>query len=97
MKKLSLEKYFDVIVSSDFVSKGKPAPDIFLYTAKKLETQPNECLVIEDSPNGILAAKNARMKCIGFRYEFNKNMDLSKADLVVESFKKLNLNEIKNW
>ncbi len=88
MKKLSLENYFDVIVSSDFVSRGKPAPDIFLYTAKKLETRPEECVVIEDSENGVKSAKAAGMKCIG--------LDVDGGDIRVESLKEIDFDLINS-
>ena len=56
-----IEKFFDVIVSRDDVKKTKPNPDIFLKAAKKLNVNPNECIVIEDSSAGIKAAFNAGM------------------------------------
>ena len=92
-----IRNFFDEFISSDMVVLGKPAPDTFLFSAKKLKVKPEECLVIEDAPNGILAAKNAGMRCMGFRHQFNKNMDFSNTDLIVESFENLSLNEIKNW
>jgi len=56
----------DKICSSDFVKHGKPAPDVFLYAAKKLGIKPERCLVIEDSHNGIIGAKKAGMTAFGF-------------------------------
>lgn len=56
-----IEKSFDVIVSRDDVKETKPNPDIFLKAAKKLNVNPNECIVIEDSSAGIKAAFNAGM------------------------------------
>lgn len=55
---------FDVIVNGSMVSNGKPAPDIYLLTAKKLGINPNECLVIEDSKNGIISGHEAGMDVI---------------------------------
>ena len=54
------------IYSADLVAHGKPAPDIFLYTAEKLGVKPSECLVIEDSPNGVKAGVAAGMDVWGF-------------------------------
>ena len=54
--------FFDAIASGDEVSRGKPAPDIFLLAARKLGASPKDCYVFEDSPNGILAAYAAGMK-----------------------------------
>jgi HAD superfamily hydrolase (TIGR01509 family) len=67
MKKLTLcglVDQFDVIVTGDDVSKGKPAPDIFLAAADKLKILPCHCIVFEDSENGVLAAHNANMPVI---------------------------------
>ena len=59
-----LIKYFKKIVGGDMVKNSKPAPDIFLLAAEKLDTKPENCLVIEDSYNGIKAAAAAGMHCI---------------------------------
>jgi beta-phosphoglucomutase family hydrolase len=66
LQKTGLKKYFDFIVSSENVDAGKPSPDIFLYTAKLLGENCEACLVIEDSENGIKAAKAAGMTCIAY-------------------------------
>jgi len=90
----NIAKYFDTIVTGDYVEKGKPEPDIFLYTAKKLGVNPDECVVIEDSGNGVKAAKKAGMKCIGFRNPNSGNQDLTLADKVIESFSESTCSEI---
>lgn len=59
--KLGLWKYFDVISSAADVERGKPDPAVYLATAKKLALTPAQCLVIEDSGNGFLAAQRAGM------------------------------------
>lgn len=56
----------DKICSSDFVERGKPEPDVFLYASKKLGIKPEKCLVVEDSHNGIMGAKKAGMTAFGF-------------------------------
>ena len=56
---VGLEKSFDELVSGYMVEKGKPEPDIYLYAAKKLGVEPSRCMVLEDSPAGILAAYRA--------------------------------------
>jgi HAD superfamily hydrolase (TIGR01509 family) len=93
--RFNISKFFDKIVSSynlDFT--GKPEPDIFLYTAKKLNMKPDNCVVIEDSENGVASAKAASMKCIGFDSGFKKH-DLSKADLIVKGFSELSPDKIR--
>lgn len=59
---VGLQDSFDELVSGYMVEKGKPEPDIFLYAAKKLEVEPEYCMVLEDSPAGILAAHRAGCK-----------------------------------
>lgn len=58
---LGLEQYIDVIVTSCDVNRGKPAPDVYLEAARRLSVEPEDCLVFEDVPAGIMAGKNARM------------------------------------
>jgi HAD superfamily hydrolase (TIGR01509 family) len=85
LEKLALGGVFDPVVSGEEVEHGKPAPDIFLRTAGLLEIPPENCLVIEDSANGVRAAKAAGMVCIGFRNPNSGAQDLSPADAIVES------------
>ena len=59
-----LEKYFDVVVTADEVSKPKPDSEVFLVSATKLNLSPEDCITVEDSTFGVKAAKAARMKCI---------------------------------
>lgn len=54
------------IFSAEMVAHGKPKPDIFLYAARRMGFAPENCIVIEDSINGVLAARAAQMTCIGF-------------------------------
>jgi sugar-phosphatase len=62
--KLNIRHYFDLLVSAEFEPYGKPHPSVFITTANMLNVMPTECLVFEDSVNGMIAAKAARMKCI---------------------------------
>jgi HAD superfamily hydrolase (TIGR01509 family) len=90
-KKLSLAALFeDRIYSIEEVAcKSKPCPDIFLYAAQKLKSRPENCLVIEDSPNGIEAALRAGMKCIGLATTYTYER-LGKATFTVKSFDEIN-------
>lgn len=62
--KLNIRKYFQFLWSGEYEPFGKPHPAIFITTAQKLGVLPSQCLVFEDSINGVIAAKAARMKCI---------------------------------
>ena len=64
IEKAGLSDYFSKFVSGEEVKHGKPAPDIFLYAAKKLECIPEECVVFEDSENGIKAGYAAGCKTV---------------------------------
>lgn len=96
-QKLNLTQYFGRHIYSsalvNFVSK--PAPDLFLYAAAKLEIPPEECIVIEDAPHGLDAAHNAGMKAIGFAETYPAEM-LPQADLVVHNFAELQELLLKN-
>ena len=91
ISKSGLKHYFQQIISGDFVETGKPAPDIFIHTAQALQETATDCVVIEDSANGVKAAKAAGMKCIGFSNANSGNQDLSLADMVIDDFRKVNL------
>ncbi|WP_232229189.1 HAD family hydrolase [Paenibacillus zanthoxyli] len=89
MDQTGLGRYFDIRVSGEEVKHGKPEPDIFLHTAKLLGVEPSSCLVIEDSRNGVQAAKSADMRCIGFQNPGSGRQDLSLADHVITSYEQL--------
>lgn len=96
MKKLNLSGYFQAIIAGDQVTQSKPHPEIYLVTAKKLNMDPKDCLVLEDTKAGIESAKNAGMKCIALKHDYNKKSDLIKADLVIDSLKKINIKLIED-
>ena len=90
---LSIKDYFDVIITAAEVKNGKPAPDVFLIAAEKLNIKVDNCLVIEDAPVGITAAQKAGMKVIALRTT-HRNMDLLDADMVVQDLSSVNINDI---
>ena len=81
----SLLDRFSVIISGDQVAHGKPAPDVFLAAARALNIKPSNCLVLEDAPAGVQAAKAAGMTCIAIPDHSVAQLDLSQADKVVAS------------
>jgi beta-phosphoglucomutase-like phosphatase (HAD superfamily) len=76
-------------------NKSKPDPAIYLHAAEKLGSSPQECIVIEDAPNGIQSAKSAGMKCIGIATTFTKDK-LVEADLIANGFEDIKIQEILN-
>lgn len=91
---LGLSKLFEgnIYYLKDVGNVSKPAPDIFLYAAKQLGVPPENCLVIEDAVNGIKAAKNAGMKCVGLATTHPRAI-LGEADVVVNKFEEINLSD----
>ena len=88
-----LKESFDAIVCGDDVEKGKPSPDIFLKAAKKIDVEPENCFVVEDSPAGIKAAFSVGMK--GIHVEDLKVADEDILKYCQKSFK--DLQEIKEY
>jgi len=92
---IGLEGYFSVIHSAESVKNGKPAPDIYLKTAKILNVRPQNVIAIEDTRTGIQSAKKAGMKCIGFLNGRNTMDALQYSDFVINSFETLNYDMIR--
>lgn len=85
LKKAGISEYFDILFSAEFVEFGKPDPAVYLMTSKKLGINPENCIVIEDSYSGMLAAKKAGMKVAAFT-NGNQDVNVSLADYKIESF-----------
>lgn len=82
-----LQAFFTHRIGGDEVSKSKPEPEIFLNAARQSGSAPDNCLVIEDSANGVKAAKRAGMHCIGYANAGTGRQDLSGADIVVSDMR----------
>ena len=89
LSKTGLKSYFDVVIDGHLAGASKPEPDIFLLAAKNLDVLPERCIVIEDSTNGILAAKSAGMYCIAYAGPGSELQDQSGADDVISDFREL--------
>jgi len=95
LKKFKLPDLFIAKVSGSELAHSKPHPEIFLKAAQLAGSEPKECIVIEDSKNGVAAAKAAGMKCIGFLNPSSGDQNLGDADMVIQSFKELNADLVK--
>jgi beta-phosphoglucomutase len=89
-RRFGLYPYFTHIVSGEDFPKSKPHPAIFEFAASLSITPKENCIVIEDSTNGVLAAKAAGIFCVGYNSIHSKLQDLSKADTVINHFDELN-------
>lgn len=85
IENLSLRNWFSVTVAGDEVAVAKPDPAVFLRTADLLGISPSECVVVEDSANGILSATSAGMRVIGFVNPLSGDQDMSGAERVIRS------------
>ena len=95
-KRFNLHRYFSHIVSGEDFPKSKPDPAIFLKAVALSGNHADECVIIEDSTNGIKAAKAAGVFCIGYKSLHSKLQDYSQADLVISNFVELDANKISH-
>jgi HAD superfamily hydrolase (TIGR01549 family) len=86
-RRLGLSKLFDgrIYTLADVNFRSKPNPDIFLYAAQRLKSKPENCLVIEDAPYGIRAAKRAGMQCLAITTTYPEEK-LQEADIIVDHY-----------
>ncbi len=94
LEKSGLRKYFRFTVCRDDVENSKPEPDVFLRAAKLLGVAPENCTVIEDSRNGIKAAKVAGMFCIAYSGGNSGHQDQSQADRRIAHFNELEIDNL---
>ncbi len=94
--RFELNPYFKEKLSGADLKQSKPHPEIFEKAAKASGFKKNECLVIEDSTNGIQAAKSAGIYCIGYDSFHSKNQDYTKADMVITDFKQIYFNMLQS-
>lgn len=83
--KLKIRDKFSVLQNSDDIEKGKPDPEMYLKTCKRLDLNPGECIVLEDSLNGVLAGKGAGCYVIAVPSEYTKSQNFAAADFIADS------------
>lgn len=97
LDRILIERYVKIICSAENERFGKPHPGVYLTAANKLGVRPEDCLVFEDTINGLVAAKAARMKCVAVPNEFNKgDRRFCLADITNPSLKNFCLEHLKN-
>jgi HAD superfamily hydrolase (TIGR01509 family) len=95
-ERFDLNPYFVGKVSGADLKASKPDPEIFVKAAELSGHSKNECMVIEDSTNGINAAKAAEIFCIGYDALHSKDQDYSNADLVISNFDEISVKNLAN-
>lgn len=86
---LGVKDFFEVILSLDDIKNKKPDPEIYLLAAEKIGIAPKDCIVIEDSRDGIGAAKNAGMFCVALWHDYMPADNYEKADVVIKGLAEL--------
>ena len=92
--RFNLNQYFIAKLSGADLKASKPHPEIFIKAAIASGYSKNECLVIEDSTNGIKAAKTAGIYCIGFKSPHSKNQVYSEADKTISNFEEISFKKV---
>jgi len=95
-QKLNLNKYMEEFIDINKINNGKPNLEIFLQAANALNTNPKNCIVVEDSENGIKAAKNAGMKCVAYNGRNSNFQNLELADFIINKYNDENFKKIFN-
>ena len=96
-EKFDLERYFIGKVSGDDLKESKPNPEIFLIAAKIAAEPKENCMVIEDSTNGIIAAHSAGIFCTAYKSEHSINQHYEKANLVISDFSEIEVEKISKY
>lgn len=92
--RFNLHQYFSHIVSGEDFPESKPNPAIFLHAASLSIAPKENCIIIEDSTNGVKAANAAGIFCVGYNSEHSKLQDLTSANLIINHFDELNAEKI---
>jgi HAD superfamily hydrolase (TIGR01509 family) len=93
-KRFGLHQYFTHLVSGEDFEQSKPHPAIFLEAQRLSGHSKKNCIVIEDSTNGIIASNKAGIFCVGYQSKNSKNQDYTLANLVIKDFSEINLDKI---
>jgi beta-phosphoglucomutase len=95
LRELDVASLLHAVVTGQHVARGKPDPEVFLRAAEKLGLPAHRCVVVEDAPAGIEAARRAGMAVIGLVSTGRRREELQPADLVVESLTQLRPEELQ--
>lgn len=96
-EKFGLEKYFIGKISGADLKESKPHPEIFLIAAEIANEAKENCMVIEDSTNGILAAHSAGIFCVAYKSEHSFGQNYEKANLIISDFAEIEFEKISKY
>ena len=95
IEKLRAVKFFSAAITGSDVDRGKPDPQVFQLAAERLDVPVKRCVVVEDAPVGIAAARAAGMKCVGIASTGRTWGELQAADLVVGSLREVSVDDVR--
>jgi len=96
LRLLGLESFFQAAITAEHVQQGKPAPDVFLRAAETVRMEPHRCVVFEDAPSGVAAARAAGMRVVGVTTT-HPGGHLEGVDREVARLDELNAEELSKW
>jgi len=91
---LGIKNYFEAIITGHDVTEGKPSPQVFLLAARRLGTEPKNCIVVEDAVAGVKAAKSAGMYCIAVTNSHPREK-LKEADFIVDTLEMVAVKDLE--
>lgn len=94
LQRLGLTGCFTAVICAEDAAEPKPAPDLYLAALRALGFRPDQAVALEDSPNGILAARRAGLRCVAVPNPMTARLDLSGADLAIASLAEVPLPEL---
>jgi HAD superfamily hydrolase (TIGR01509 family) len=94
LERLRIRAFWDAVLTRDDVVRTKPAPDIYLAAVKALGVPASRALALEDSPNGIAAAKDAGLRCVAVPNALTRDLDLRRADIRLSSLAEMPLERL---
>jgi HAD superfamily hydrolase (TIGR01509 family) len=94
IERLRIHAFWDAVVTRDDVSRTKPSPDLYLLAVQRLGVVPSRAVALEDSPNGIAAAKDAGLRCVAVPNALTRDLDVSRADVRLDSLAEMPLERL---
>ncbi len=94
IERLRIHAFWDAVLTRDDVARTKPAPDLYVAAVKALDVHPSQAVALEDSPNGIAAAKEAGLRCVAVPNALTRDLDVSRADVRLVSLAEMPLERL---
>jgi HAD superfamily hydrolase (TIGR01509 family) len=94
IERLRIHAFWDAVLTRDDVARTKPFPDLYVAAVKALDVHPSQAVALEDSPNGIAAAKDAGLRCVAVPNALTRDLDVSRADVRLSSLAEMPLERL---